>query len=172
MLVPAFTMNLIQGQKVLTAPAYFDTGFSSDIAVTQQTAAQMGLPITGYVDAKTHTGVVHLGTATMDRLGLKDLPGCFVQHVSVVVLPPEAPLQNMLVGESFVRKLSGRVGYDAKGAYFSCKEAGTQVARAVAFARVSAGDIILSEEMGQAIAWGLGAFCVVALAYIVATKVE
>lgn len=169
LLSPAFSMNLIQGQKVLTVPAYFDTGFSSDIAIPQSTAAQLGIPVTGAIDAKTHTGVIHLGTGKMDRLGLRDLPNCFSTGVSVVVIPPDGPLQNILVGESFIEKVGGRVGYDAQGAYFACKSSPTK-ARAVAFARIASGNLFLTEEMGQAIAWGLGAFCVVLGAFWLASS--
>ncbi len=135
-LAPAFNVSLINGQKIYQSAALFDTGFTGDVTVTQELAAQLGLKIKGYETATTHSGTVQLGLAALDRLVVKDLPGCFATGLTANVVPASAPLQNMLVGESFLSKVSGAVGYDNLGAYFMCKASDPQKARPVALTRV------------------------------------
>jgi len=172
-LAPAFNVTLSNGVKVLKAPALFDTGFSADLSLGEDQARQMGLVVTGYEDARTHTGTVRLGIASMERLSVSDVPTCQLMKAKVMVMPASSPLQNMLVGESFLRKVGGKVGYDQAGAYFTCLGAASgQLARPVAFSRVSAGIIPdLSSWEGIAAAV-LGAVGLLSLGAAIASNLD
>lgn len=144
MIAPSFAITLVQGQKVLNTTALFDTGFTSDLLVTAQVAQMMGLRATGIQQAKTHTGTVGLGIAKLDRLSLKDIPQCNLTDVDVRIQSASSPLQDILVGEGFIEKVGGRIGYDRQGALFSCENAKGMIARPIAITRVASNLIPLA----------------------------
>jgi predicted aspartyl protease len=121
---PIFMVSMAHRGKVIDSSAFFDTGWEgTDIAVPWSIANQLGLPPLRTVTARTHTGTVTLVKSKMDRLALQDLPACYVNGADVDILPSNSPIQKVIVGEGFMKKVNGRLGYDDQGAYFSCASA-------------------------------------------------
>jgi hypothetical protein len=128
--VPIFSVTLVQGGQAQTVSAFFDTGWEgTDIAVPAGLAQQLGLPALKTITARTHTGTVNLVKSKLDRLSLADVPQCYVDGADVDILPANSPVQRVIVGEGFFKRIDGRIGYDQKGALFSCGGSGAQVAR-------------------------------------------
>jgi predicted aspartyl protease len=129
---PIFMVSMTQKGKTQNASAFFDTGWEgSDIAVPMSIAQQLGLPALSTSTAKTHTGTVTLIKSKMDRLALQDIPACNVNGANVDILPVNSPIQRVIVGEGFYKKVNGSIGYDNQGAFFSCPASGNTVARAI-----------------------------------------
>lgn len=118
--VPIFSVALIHGGKSQTVSAFFDTGWEgTDIAIPWALAQQLGLPALKTITARTHTGTVTLTQSKLDRLALQEIP-CYVDGADVDILPIQSPIQRVIVGEGFFKKIDGRIGYDSQGALFAC----------------------------------------------------
>lgn len=118
---PIFMVSMAHRGKAENASAFFDTGWEgTDIAVPWSIAYRLGLPALRTVTARTHTGTVTLVKSKMDRLALQDVPACYVNGADVDILPSNSPIQKVIVGEGFMKKVGGRLGYDDQGPFFSC----------------------------------------------------
>lgn len=129
---PIFAVSLIQAGKVHNASAFFDTGFSgADVVIPWSIATRLGLPTLKTTQADTHTGTVTLVKSKLDRLTLQGMSSCYVDDADVRILPASSPLQEVIVGEGFFKKVNGRIGYDKQGALFSCGAAAGVVVRPI-----------------------------------------
>jgi len=147
MSLPVFPVVLIHKGKVLKLDAAFDTGLErDDIAVPQSIAQQLGLPSLKTSTSRTHTGTVTLTLSKLDRLGMRDLPQCYVDFANVAILPPGSPIQIAIVGEGFFDRVKGKLGYDQQGPYFSCAASQGVVSRPVSTVVIPAKDIPIPES--------------------------
>lgn len=159
---PIFNMALTQKGKTINATAFFDTGFEgSDLAVPYSIAQQLGLPALSTNVARTHTGTVTLIRSRMDRLALADLPACYVNGANVDILPANSPIQRLIVGEDFMKKIDGKIGYDQQGAYFSCNASKGAVARAVGEGIIPSD--LIPEFLNEVNPWAVGGAIILGL---------
>lgn len=129
-MLPIFVISMIHQGKVHNTPALFDTGWEgTDVAVPWSIAKEMGLPILNTTQGITHTGTVTLVQSKLDRLTLQQIPHCYVDGADVDILPESSPIQKVIVGEGFFKKINGRIGYDTQGAFFSCGAASGRAVR-------------------------------------------
>jgi hypothetical protein len=171
---PIFVVSMANKGRVQNASAFFDTGWEgTDIAVPYSVAYQLGLPALNTVTARTHTGSVSLIKSKMDRLAIQDLPACYVNGAEVDILPSNSPIQKIIVGEGFMKKVNGQLGYDSQGAYFSCSAADGK-ARAIGEGLLPS-DLFPIELLSEVDPWLWGGVALLGLgvlgtAYLFATR--
>lgn len=177
MALPVFPVVLIHKGKVLKVDAAFDTGWErDDVAVPQSIAQQLGLQSLKTSTSRTHTGTVTLTLSELDRLGMQDLPQCYVDAAHVAILPPESPIQVVIVGEGFFNRVKGNLGYDQQGPYFSCAASQGIVARHVGTIVIPPEDIPVPESTGlipgvpSSVSWILGGVVVAGVIGLVASQ--
>lgn len=146
LLVPVFPIFLVHNGKVIKGEALFDTGYTGGVSVPKYIAEALGLPNLGTITGRAHVGDVTMTVSKVDRVGIRDVAGCHLDSARVDIVPPEAPLQNVLVGEEFFKAVNGQLGYDAQGPYFSCASSPGIIARPSARVYVPA-------EVAQGSAW-------------------
>lgn len=127
---PTFAIVLTNDGREVEYEAIFDTGFTGYLIVPSQVELNMGLTTHQTEKARTHTGTVDLKVAKAKRMVVKGLPYCPIDDFDVHIAPFTSPIRSVIVGEAFFKEVDGALGYDTKGAFFTC--GGSQdIARAV-----------------------------------------
>jgi hypothetical protein len=97
---------------------WFDTAWeSSDLAVPRVLAEEMSLEVMGVESAPAPGGAYEAPVSTIDRIDMRDVPGCGVENAKVKILPAG----RVIVGEPFLRKTTSTVGYGPSGPVYGCR---------------------------------------------------
>lgn len=133
--LPKFPISIIHRGEVIPVEALFDTGWDgAEIAMPTALVERLRLPVVGSQKVRTHTQTLTIKQARADRIALRDLPGCHADEVLVDIMPKGSPfdmLNQVIVGEPFLKRTNGVVGYDSDGAFFSCAAHEGRKARAI-----------------------------------------
>jgi hypothetical protein len=118
---PTFVIVLTNDGISREYDAVFDTGFSSILSVPALVGWDLNLEPYKTEKARTHTGTVDLKVAKVKQMVVKGLPSCPINDFEIHIMPPSSPIKSLVVGEEFFEKVNGTLGYDTKGAFFSCQ---------------------------------------------------
>lgn len=123
---PQFNFDVTHKNRTETLTAILDTGFDGDLSLPSDIAAMLGLEKKSTMKVTTPQGIVDVAVSTVDRLSFSGHPLCVVDNVETIIMPEQAALKAVLVGETFLTKLPKRgdlksaVGYDKDGAFAIC----------------------------------------------------
>lgn len=123
---PQFSFDVVHKNRTETLTAILDTGFNGDLCLPSDIAAKLGLEKKSTMEVNTPQGKMDVSVTTVDRLSFSGHPLCAVDNVETIIMPEQAALKAVLVGETFLQKLPQKgqiksaVGYDKDGAFAVC----------------------------------------------------
>lgn len=119
---PQFSFDVWNRGNHETLTAVVDTGFEGGLGVTTDLAKKLGFETIKLLQATTIFGKAEVKVSKADRVAFAGHPDCNVDDLEVIILPADSPVKIVLVGELFMKGLSGggAIGYDQDGAYAWC----------------------------------------------------
>lgn len=123
---PQFSFDVVNKNRTQTLTAILDTGFNGDLSIPSDIAERLGVEKKSTMQVTTPQGKVDVAVGTVDSISLSGHPLCVVNNVETILMPEQAALKAVIVGEQFLMKLplkgqvKAAIGYDKDGAFFVC----------------------------------------------------
>lgn len=123
---PQFSFDVVHKNRTETLTAILDTGFNGDLCLPSDIAAKLGLEKKSTMEVTTPQGKVGMSVSTVDRVSFSGHPLCGVDNAETMIMPEQAALKAVIVGETFLMKLPKKgevkaaIGYDKDGAFAIC----------------------------------------------------
>lgn len=158
---PQFNFDVAYKDRTETLTGILDTGWDGELCLPSDIAAKFGLEKKSTMQVTTPQGKVDVVVATVDRLSFSGHPLCVVDNAETIIMPEQAALKAVLVGETFLTKLPKKgnlkaaVGYDKDGAFAICAADKSRIraAKSVYLAVISPEQPTLIVPEGSSVPW-------------------
>lgn len=130
---PQFSFDVVNKNRREILTGILDTGFYGGLALPADVAARLGVDKKSTTTISTPGGAkLEVAVSSVDNISFTGHPKCIVNNLETIILPDQAPLKAVIVGEDFLKKLPivGVIGYDEAGAYTVCAADETKIGAA------------------------------------------